>query len=309
MPNARIVVVGSTNMDIVAKARQVPRGGETVIGDRFWMVMGGKGANQAVAARRLGAQTTFVGRVGKDIFGDQLLDTLRSFDIQCDHVQVDDQTSSGVALIMVDEDAENSIIVVPGANMQIHPSDIDLVSETLHQADILLLQLEIPLESVERAIDIAHQGDTLCVLNPAPARPIPDRLLEKVHIFTPNQHEATFFSGLDSDTAEEAYAAGRALQDKGIEKVIITLGKQGAQVFDGDESYFIPGTRVEAVDTTGAGDAFMGGLGVALGEGLPLNKATRFASAVAALSVTKAGATSSMPTRVEVNAFLADLSE
>ena len=309
MAEARVIVVGSCNMDIVAQADRVPAGGETVIGNRYWMVMGGKGANQAVAARLLGAESIMVGRVGNDVFGQRMLDTLRSFEVNCDHVKLDDDSDSGVAVIMVDERAENSIIVVPGANMQIKPADVDAVKEQIQAADVLLLQLEIPLDAIEHAMDVAREGDTLCILNPAPARMVPDRLLGKADILTPNEHEARLLTGMAADTAASAEVAGKALLEKGVEQVIVTMGAKGALLVNHNQTQYIPSTKVNAVDTTGAGDAFMGGLGIALAEGKSLEEAARFASVVAALSTTRPGATSSMPTRDEVEAFSTSLSK
>jgi ribokinase len=307
MTNVKVAVVGSSNMDIFCYTDQLPEPGETVIGDRYWMVMGGKGANQAVGARRLGAEATLVGRVGDDLFGQRLLDTLNTYDVACDNMLVDKEAGSGVALITVDRQAENNIVVVPGVNMRIAPLDVEAAADRLRDADVLLMQLEIPLDAIERAIDIARQGDTLCILNPAPARHLPDRILEKVHILTPNQSEAKLLSGVPADTPEGAEAAGQALLDKGVQTVIITLGALGALIVQGDQSHYVEGVGVDAQDTTGAGDAFMAGLSVALAEGKTLKVATRFANIVGALSTTKPGAMPSLPNRDEVEAFVQTL--
>jgi ribokinase len=302
MSNANIVVVGSSNMDIFCYSDRLPVPGETVIGDRYWMVMGGKGANQAVGARRLGAEVTLVGRVGDDVFGQRMLDNFSSHGMALDHIQVDREAGSGVAMILVDKQAENSIVVVPGVNMRISPSDVESAAARLRAADVLLMQLEIPLEAIQRAVDLAREGHTLCVLNPAPARPLPDRILEKVDLLTPNQSEARVLTGIPADTLEGAEAAGQALLDKGVQTVIITLGAQGAFIVQPGGTQHVKGLRVDAVDTTGAGDAFMAGLAVALAEGKPLEEATRFANVTGALSTQKPGAMPSMPSRVEVEA-------
>lgn len=303
MPNVKVAVVGSSNMDIFCYTDQLPEPGETVIGDRYSMVMGGKGANQTVGARRLGAEVTLVGRVGDDLFGQRLLDTLNSYDVACDYVRVDKEAGSGVALITVDKQAENSIVVVPGVNMRIAPTDVEAAAEQIRAADVLLMQLEIPMDTVERALDVARESDTLCILNPAPARPVPDRILKKLHLLTPNQTETKLLTGLPADTMEGAEAAGRALLDKGVQAVIITLGSQGALVVRPNQTTHVAGVEVDAFDTTGAGDAFMAGLAVALAEGRALEEATRFANLAGALSTTKPGAMPSLPTRDEVEAF------
>ncbi len=303
MSDANIVVVGSSNMDIFFYTDRMPEPGETVIGNRYWMAMGGKGANQAVGSRLLGAEVTLVGQVGDDLFGRRMLDNFSSHGIACDHIQVDKEADSGVALILVDKQAENSIVVVPGVNMRISPADVEAAANKLRAADVLLMQLEIPLDAIQRAVDIAHEGSTLCVLNPAPARPLPDCILEKVHLLTPNQSEARVLTDIPADTLEGAEAAGQALLDKGVQTVIITLGAQGALIVRPDQTLHVEGVRVDALDTTGAGDAFMAGLAVALAEGQTLEEATRFANVAGALSTQKPGAMPSLPTRDEVEAF------
>jgi ribokinase len=271
------------------------------------MVMGGKGANQAVGARLLGAEVTLVGRVGDDLFGQRMLDNFSSHGMTCEHIWVDKEAGSGVAMILVDEEAENSIVVVPGVNMRIAPVDVEGAAHKLRAADVLLMQLEIPLDAIQRAVDIAHEGDALCVLNPAPARPLPDHILEKVDLLTPNQSEARVLTGIPADTLEGAEAAGRAVLDKGVQTVIITLGPQGAFIVRPGETQHVKGLSVDAVDTTGAGDAFMAGLAVALGEGKSLEEATYFANVAGALSTQKPGAMPSLPTRDEVEAFAGTL--
>jgi ribokinase len=303
MPKAKIAVVGSSNMDVFCWTEFMPVAGETVIGSRQWMAMGGKGANQAVGARLLGAEVTMVGRVGNDLFGRQILDNFSSYGVACDHITVDEEAGSGVALIVVDKRAQNTIVVVPGANMRLSATDVDAAADRLRAADVLLMQLEIPLEAIERAIEIALESNTLCVLNPAPARPVPDHILKKVHLLTPNQNEAEMLTGVSADTLEGAKVAGQVLLDKGVPTVIITLGVQGALIVRPSQTLHIEGVSVDAFDTTGAGDAFMAGLAVALAEGKTLEEATRLANVSGALSTTKPGAMPSLPTRDEVEAL------
>jgi ribokinase len=308
MKKPRIVVVGSCNMDIYSWTAHLPEPGETVIGDRYWMGMGGKGANQAVAACRLGADVTMVGRVGNDLFGKQMLETLASYGVGCDFINIDQEAGSGIALVTVDKKPENVIVVVPGTNMRITTADVVAAEAKIREADVLLMQLEIPLDVVECAADIASQSNTLCILNPAPARPVPERLVRKVDLLTPNQHEARQLSELPADTLEGARAAGKALLKMGAAAAIVTLGADGALLVKDNDAIHVEGIRVEdAVDPTGAGDAFMGGLGVALARGESLEDATRYANYVGALSTRKPGAMPSMPATSDVDAFIRSL--
>jgi len=309
MKKPSVVVVGSCNMDIYSWTAHLPEPGETVIGDRYWMGMGGKGANQAVAASRLGADVTLVGRVGNDLFGKQMLETLASYGVGCGFVSTDPESGSGVALVTVDKVPENVIVVVPGTNMRLTTQDVIAAAEEIREADVLLLQLEVPLDVVECAVDIALQCQTTCILNPAPARPVPERLIKKVTLLTPNQHEVKLLTGLPADTLEGAKIAGKALVKMGAQAVIVTLGPDGALLVKGEETIHVEGIRVaDAIDPTGAGDAFMGGLGIALARGESLENATRFANIIGALSTRKPGAMPSMPTPDEVDAFIHSLS-
>jgi ribokinase len=292
-------------MDIYSWTHHLPEPGETVIGDRYWMGMGGKGANQAVGACRLGAEVWMVSRVGEDLFGQRMLETLGSYGVNCDYVKTDPNSGSGVALVVVDKVPENIIVVIPGANMCIDPSDVDAAAGCLQEANVLMMQLEIPLETIERALDVAAAGNTTCILNPAPARPLPERILRKAHLITPNQNEAKILTGVPADTLEGAEAAGKALLNMGAQVVIITLGAQGALLVRAGESVHLPGVLIEdSVDTTGAGDAFMGGLAVAISERKSLVEATRFANICGALSTRKPGAMPSMPSRDEVEEII-----
>jgi ribokinase len=300
---AKIVVVGSCNMDIYAYADHLPEAGETVIGSEYWMGMGGKGANQAVAAARLGAESKMVGRMGKDVFGDQMMNTLSSYGVNCDFIQRDGSAGSGVALVIVDDQAENIIAVVPGTNMRITPGDVNQSSEQLQAAAIVMMQLEIPLDAIAETLKIARAGATLAILNPAPARDLPDEILRDVDILTPNQTEIRFLSGISAETLAGAKDAGHALLQRGVKTVIVTLGSLGALIVRPDGAQHLEGFSVDCIDTSGAGDAFMGGLGVGLAEGMTLEQATRFANSVGALSTTRRGAMPSMPSREEVEAF------
>lgn len=301
----KVVVVGSCNMDIYSWTHHLPEPGETVIGYRYWMGMGGKGANQAVAACRLGAEVSMVSRVGNDLFGQKMLETLHGEGVNCEAIQTDHHVGSGVALVVVDKIPENIVVVVPGANMHITPEDIEAAAGKLQAVDVLMMQLEIPLETIEHALEIARKEDTFCILNPAPAHPLPESILRKTHLLTPNQNEAKILTGVHADTLEGAKAAGKALLAMGAQSAIITLGSMGALLVRPGECIHLEGTQIEdAIDTSGAGDAFMGGLAVAIAEGKSLEDATRFANINGALSTRRPGAMPSMPTRREVDNFI-----
>jgi ribokinase len=299
-PKYKIVVVGSANTDMVVKTQRIPGPGETVIGGEFTMAAGGKGANQAVAAARLGAQVTLVACLGTDVFGDQAIAGYQHEGIDTSCIVRDPDAASGVALIFVDAAGENSIAVASGANARLTPADVERARDAIADADVLLVQLEIPISAVHRAIELAHQAGTRVVLNPAPAKEIDPSLLALVSIATPNEHEIKVIVG-ETEQQRSIDSMLRA----GTETVLVTLGRQGVLWTTGDgHQELIPAFSVEAVDTTGAGDAFNGGLACALAQGLPMAKAIRFANAVGALAVTQMGAQPSMPTRVAVEAFL-----
>ncbi|MEO7718120.1 MAG: ribokinase [Capsulimonas sp.] len=299
----RVVVVGSSNTDMVARVARLPGPGETVLSDRFEMVAGGKGANQAVAAARLGAQVTFVARVGSDALGDQAIAGFQADGVDTTYVVRDETALTGVALIGVDAACgENSIIVAPGANANLSPSDVEAASEAILYADVVICQLETPLEALKVVLEEAHAVGATMVLNPAPAQSLSRDLLCYVDVLTPNETEAALLVG---DVNASPLDAARQLRALGVSSVVVTLGAAGALICDLDGETIIPGRHVETVvDTTGAGDCFTGALCVALAEGKDLRQSARFAVAAASLSVMKAGAQPSMPTRSEVDALL-----
>jgi ribokinase len=299
--SARIVVVGSSNTDMIIKTARLPKPGETVIGGAFSMAAGGKGANQAVAAARAGAAVSFIARVGQDMFGDQALQGFLNDSIDADHVVRDADAPSGVALIFVDERGENSIAVASGANANLTPHDILAARDVITSADVLVMQLETPLDTVRAAAEMAREHGVRVVLNPAPAQPLGDDILRHVSVLTPNETEAELLTGVKVESEQDAESAARELAARGIETVLITLGARGAFVFDPTCRGLVPGFRVEAVDTTAAGDVFNGALAVALAEGTPLADAVAFANAAGALSATRLGAQPSAPTRAEID--------
>lgn len=300
-----VIVFGSINMDLVATTPRLPLPGETLMGYSFATVPGGKGANQSVAVARLGIPTEMVGRVGGDRLGQELLESLRQVGVGCDRIQQDPSIHSGVALIAVDDAAENQIIVIPGANGRVDDTEIRHVQALLPAASALLLQLEIPLAAVIAAAQAAKQAEVRVVLDPAPAQALPNDLYSLIDILTPNHVEASQLVGFEVNTIDLAERAADVLHQRGVSTVIVKLGRQGALCSVQGKSFLTPAFAVEAVDTVAAGDAFNGGLAAALAEGLPLQQAVLWGAATAALSVTKAGAQTSMPDRAELEAFLA----
>jgi ribokinase len=305
MNRPRIVVVGSSNTDMVVKGQRLPGPGETVTGGQFVMAPGGKGANQAVAAARLGAEVSFVARVGRDMFGDQAVEGYQQEGILTDLILRDPMHHTGVALIMVDSQGENLISVASGANHTLSPQDVQRAAERIQAADVLLLQLEIPMETVRSAARLAAEAGVRVILDPAPAPdgPLDDVLLGDVTCLTPNETEAERLSGMPVRDEASAREAAAKLLRRGARQVIITLGAKGALLADGRQTVMVPGYPVEARDSTAAGDAFNGGLGAALARGLSWEEAVREASLVGALSVTRLGAQPSLPTADELRRF------
>ncbi len=302
---ARVTVVGSYNTDLLVQTPRMPIKGETILGGPFHVGPGGKGANQAVAAARLGADVTMVVKVGQDTFGDQARDNLAREGVRPDFILRTAETHTGAALILVDAAGENMIVVAGGANALLTPHDVDAAQAAITGAEALLVQLETPLASIERAVHLAHAAGVKVVLNPAPAQALSPALLRQVDVLTPNETEAQLITGRLVTTPAEAEAAARALLDLGVGAVVMTLGAQGALVAAADGVRRVSARPVKVVDTTGAGDCFSGALAVALAEGSALAEAVTFANAAAALSVTRLGTAPAMPTRAEVDAFLA----
>jgi ribokinase len=305
MSAPRIVVVGSSNTDMVVKGRRLPGPGETVKGGQFVMAAGGKGANQAVAAARLGAQVTLVAKVGTDVFGDQSIAGYQKDGISTDFIFRDPAGHTGIALILVDDKGENLISVASGANNALMPQDVEKAAERIHSANVVVLQLEIPLETVEFTARLAAEAGVPVILDPAPApdAPLDRTLLQYVSYLKPNETEAERLTGIAVSDEASARKAADKLLENGVQNAIVTLGAKGALWVGGGQSGFVPGCRVEAVDSTAAGDAFSGGLACALARGLSLEEAVRYASCVGALSVTRLGAQPSLPTEREVHAF------
>lgn len=266
----QILVVGSSNTDMVIKAAHLPRPGETILGGTFFMNPGGKGANQAVAIARLGGPVTFICKTGSDIFGHQSQQLFEEEGINTSYVFSDSGNPSGVALITVDEKAENCIVVASGANANLLPSDLEKAEEAIERADLVLMQLEVPMETVCFVADIAWQKGKKVILNPAPAHPLPVDLLRHLYLITPNETEAEMITGVKITDESSAGEAARALSGMGVQHVIITLGSKGALIYSNGKAEMVPALKVEAVDTTAAGDVFNGALTVALSEGRSL---------------------------------------
>ncbi len=304
MAQKSVLVVGSSNTDMIIKVEHIPKPGETILGGDFASAAGGKGANQAVGAARAGGAVTFVARVGQDMFGDKAVAGFIADGINVDYVVRDRTCPSGVALIFVGQNGENSIAVASGANGNLAPADLKKARSAFSEAGVVVLQLETPLETVEAAAKLAASAGTRVILNPAPARALPDDLLKRVYLLTPNESEAELLTGLAVNDDLAVARAADVLLERGVQNVIITLGARGAFVAGSQARGLVPGFKVKPVDTTGAGDVFNGTLAVALAEGKPLLEAARFASAAAAISVTRLGAQTSAPMRREIDQLL-----
>lgn len=299
-----IVVIGSSNTDMVIKTAHLPVPGETILGGTFFMNAGGKGANQAVAAARLNGQVTFVTKIGDDVFGKKSIQLYNDEGVDTSYISVDNNLPSGVALITVDDNGENCIVVASGANAALNPADINNANMALGEASIILVQLEIPLETVKHIAGVAVKNNIQLVLNPAPACPLPDEILSAVSIITPNKKEAEMLTGCTITDMDTAMQAAKLLADKGIKTVIITLGAEGALILADDDYTIVPALSVSAVDTTAAGDIFNGALVVAISEQHSISQAVQFANNAAAISVTRLGAQASAPHRNEVEALM-----
>ena len=298
-----ILVIGSSNTDMIVKVPRIPRPGETILGGELLTAGGGKGANQAVAATRAGGEVTFVTCVGNDSFGDRAIGEFMRDGISVNHIRRR-RGPNGVALIFVAPDGQNSIAVAPGANAHLSSADVKRAASAFLDADALLLQLEIPLPTVTVAIRQATRAGVPVILNPAPGQKLSDELLKQVSILTPNEIEAESLTGVKVTSISSAKRAAHTLHRRGVGSVVVTLGAKGAYLSNGEAEGLIPGFRVKAVDSTAAGDVFNGALAVGLGERMDLRKAVRFANAAAALSVMRAGAQPSAPKRKEIERFL-----
>ena len=301
---AHIVVIGSLNMDLVVQSPRHPNPGETLIGTSFHTLPGGKGANQAVAAARMGAEVTMIGCVGADAFGDQLIENLGAALVDTARIRRAEE-STGVALITVSEAGANTIVVVPGANFAVSPEQIRANEDVIRRADAVLLQLEIPLPAVKAAAELAHAHGVPVLLNPAPAQPLARDLLQHVSYLIPNEHEAALLIGAAPGKQNEPGEAAAALQAMGVGSVVITLGEQGAILFDGAAAHTVPAFPVRAIDSTAAGDAFVGAFAVALSEGRSPADALTWGCAAGALACTVLGAQPSLPQRQRVEHLVA----
>ena len=293
----KVIVFGSINMDLVVTTPHLPQPGETLTGHTFFTAPGGKGANQAVAASRLGAETIMVGRVGNDSFAGPLLANLEANGVDVTHVQTDTDVSSGVAFIAVDDTGENNIIIVPGANGRVDASDVDRLAGLIESSDVLLLQLEVPLTAVIAAAKVASQKQATIILDPAPAQPLPDELITLADIITPNETEASILTGISVIDAVGAETAVRHLKQQGAKQVMLKMGSTGAIWNSGNTIEHIPAFEVDAIDTVAAGDAFNGGLAAGLCARLPLTAALNWGMAAGGLATTKRGAQEAMPNR------------
>ncbi len=300
----RICVVGSSNMDLISKIPRLPKMGETLVGHSFHMGCGGKGANQAVMAAKLGAQVTMVTKLGRDPLGEMTFKNYRDLGIDTTYILFDEERFSGVAPILVDDHGRNMIVIVPGANDGLSPEDARRAKEAILAADVVVCQLEVPIETTIEAFRIAKEGEVRTILNPAPGRLLPGELLALSDITSPNETETEIITGLPVETLEEAEAAAKKLREMGTRVAIITLGEKGALLVDEEGTTHVPAVETRAVDTTGAGDAFIGSLAYFLAQGRTLRDAIKRANAVAAISVTKVGTQVSFPSREEVKDLL-----
>ncbi|MBN1401416.1 MAG: ribokinase [Anaerolineae bacterium] len=300
---ADVVVLGSLNMDLVVRTAHIPRPGETVPGEGFATIPGGKGANQAAAAARLGASVEMIGRVGQDSFGPLLVANMQAQGVGTVHIATDSAAPSGIALIAIAQDGENAIIVAPGANGRVSMDDVDNAAHLIAGARLLVMQFEIPLPVVRGALTLAQGSGVPVILNPAPAYPVEPGFLQGVHYLVANETEAELLTGVVVRDLPSATQAGQALVDMGIPVGIVTLGAQGALLVTPDEAVHVPARQVQVVDTTAAGDAFVGGLAVALLKGLDLDEAVRYATCAGTLATTVLGAQTSLPSAAQVQAF------
>ena len=299
-----VTVVGSFMYDLVATVPRRPRAGETLVGDSFGMFLGGKGANQAIAASRAGATVTMIGRLGNDLFGKQFLEKFSQEGINTDFVVQDKENGTGIGMPLIESSDNNSIVIIPQANMALTVKNINQAEASIAKADVLVMQCEVPLEANQRAAEIAKENGTLVILNPAPAQLIPNHTLELVDIITPNETETEILTGLPTKTEDEVILAGKSLLSKGVKTVILTLGERGSMLLTKNGEKIIPAFDVNAVDTTAAGDSFCGALAASLADGKSINSSVEIANAAGALAVTILGAEPSLPHRDAIESLL-----
>lgn len=302
--NAEIVVIGSLNMDMVVTSNHRPDRGETVLGNDFFMNTGGKGANQAVAASKLGADVAMIGKLGSDIFADQLLDNLEQVGVDCRAIEKIPEESTGIAFITVDPEGGNSIIVAPGANLRLTPEDVRKHEDTIRQAKLLMIQLEIPLETVKEAIAIAKRHQVPVLLDPAPAQELPASILAMVDYILPNEKEIAQLTGSEVSDPLTAKLAAVELINKGVTTVFAKMGEKGVVVVSANRTFFVEPYKVSSVDSTAAGDAFAGAVAAAIVSGKDIWAAAKFASAVGAITATRRGAQASIPMLEEAEQFI-----
>ena len=300
----KVAVVGSFMMDLVVKAERRPKVGETLVGEEFGMFLGGKGTNQAIAAARLGAEVHMIGRLGQDQFGDIIIESLQKDNIHTDFIVKDAEVGTGIATPVIDADGNNSIIIIPRANMRLTVANVEKAASAIAEADVLLLQLEVPIEPSKRAAEIAGENSTVVILNPAPACQIPNEFLKFVDYLTPNEIETEMLTGVKVSDQSGAERAARVLLDKGVSAVVLTLGSRGTLLLTENTTVSVPAHKVNVVDTTAAGDAFCGGFAFGLAQGQKLTEAVRCGNAAGALAVTVMGAEPSMPTSEAVRELL-----
>jgi ribokinase len=303
----RILVIGSLNMDLVTHVSHLPKPGETISSSKFYKNPGGKGANQAIAAAKLGANVRMIGKVGLDDYGTNLLDNLRSANVQIEGVKREDVT--GLAFINVSDEGENNIVLVPGANSKITKSDIDQMKDEIETCDLIILQLEIQLSIVEYILRMAKDLQKEVILNPAPAQKLSTEMLQMVHTLIPNETELEILTGCSISSDEELIESAQMVRSWGVNKIVVTLGAKGSLLVNDQEHVIIPAYQVDAVDTTAAGDAFVGAFAVGITSGISDQEAAKFATKVSAIVVTREGAQQSLPTKEEVDKILLSNSE
>ena len=298
-----ILVIGSANMDLVISTERFPNPGETIFGKKFDMFPGGKGANQAVCCAKLGSKTLFIGKMGNDDFCKRISMNLKQAGVELQHLLIDNEESTGTALITVDQSGENKIIVIPGSNMKLSPFDIEKKKNLFSQVKVVIAQLEIPIDTVLKSATLAKKNEATFILNPAPAQELPEKLFSLVDYLTPNETELEILSGIIINNEASIEKAARILLKKGVKNVIVTIGERGAILVNKERKEIFPSNKVKVVDTTGAGDAFNGALAFALLNGEDIDKAVLLANLVASYCITKMGAQSSMPKLEEINIY------